>query len=195
MQKFKVGDRVKFSTLHKNFGMAWGNGIATLTIDKVEDVPPSAVPWVGHKQWVHVKESPDSHTISGAFFELVSSAPDIDPAKQYRTRDGREVRIYAVDGGGSRSVHGAIYNPLVSDPDWISGWSEKKWRSDGKHGESGCDSPADLIEVKPEQVVWLVWRRSERHDYFMTYTSKPSATECPNAVAMVAVTIHEGDGL
>jgi hypothetical protein len=29
--------------------------------------------------------------------------------KQYRTRDGREVRIYAVDGGGKYPIHGADF--------------------------------------------------------------------------------------
>ena len=32
----------------------------------------------------------------------------IDMTKTYRTRDGREVRIYAVDGKGDFCVHGAV---------------------------------------------------------------------------------------
>jgi hypothetical protein len=32
----------------------------------------------------------------------------IDINKKYRTRDGREVRIYATDGDGDPLTHGAI---------------------------------------------------------------------------------------
>lgn len=63
----------------------------------------------------------------------------IDINKKYRTRDGREVRIYATDGGGYRPIHGAIKNPV--------GWSNISWRKNGLYVEENkCD--ADLIEVK-----------------------------------------------
>ena len=32
----------------------------------------------------------------------------IDKSKTYRTRDGREVRIYATDGVGDQAIHGAV---------------------------------------------------------------------------------------
>ena len=34
----------------------------------------------------------------------------IDMKKKYRTKDGREVRIYATDGVGHYPVHGAVNN-------------------------------------------------------------------------------------
>ena len=41
--------------------------------------------------------------------------------KKYRTRDGREVRIYAVDGYRDYPIHGAIM-----DDGWcVHYWSEK----------------------------------------------------------------------
>jgi len=65
----------------------------------------------------------------------------IDINKQYKTRDGREVKVYAVDGGGSEPVHGAI---KVG----INRWDIFKWHADGSYlAKSGSD--ADLVEVKP----------------------------------------------
>ena len=71
----------------------------------------------------------------------------INPDKQYRTRDGREVRIYAVDGHGRMSVHGAVFEG--------GGWRSVSWRSDGSRVH--FDAPIDLIEVKPrhKRTVWL----------------------------------------
>jgi|SanBayMetagenome_1026888.scaffolds.fasta_scaffold04503_6 hypothetical protein len=75
----------------------------------------------------------------------------IDPKKQYRTRDGREVRIYAVDGGGPFSVHGAIYKPCLEE------WETRQWPATGHYGSKKTQSPCDLIEVKPriKREVWV----------------------------------------
>ena len=61
--------------------------------------------------------------------------------KKYRTRDGREVRIYAVDGQGPYPVHGSIK---------INGqWEDiEKWKKNGRYYEQG-ENRRDLIEVKP----------------------------------------------
>ena len=82
----------------------------------------------------------------------------IDKSKTYRTRDGREVRIYATDGVGCCAVHGAIYQQT----DWgtvsqsISGqkeWCVTVWDIFGKH----VSSSFDLIEVRPrhKRTLWL----------------------------------------
>lgn len=80
----------------------------------------------------------------------------ISKDKQYRTRDGREVRIYATDGVGECPIHGAIKGHL--------GWSAALWREDGKchwcSSSFGYGPPTpnfDLIEVKPrhKRTVWL----------------------------------------
>jgi hypothetical protein len=65
----------------------------------------------------------------------------IDINKKYRTRDGREVRIYAIDGSGTHSVHGAIYV--------TGGWVSCVWRKDGSFHE--IDYELDLIEAKPRR--------------------------------------------
>lgn len=64
----------------------------------------------------------------------------VELGKQYRTRDGREVRIYAVDGLGAREVHGAIYTPN-------DGWELRAWFSDGMMYT--YPNGDDLVEVRP----------------------------------------------
>ena len=75
----------------------------------------------------------------------------IDPKKQYKTRDGREVRIYAVDGGGTYPVHGAIFEDLE--------WNHQSWAEDGRFDccKGGAGDELDLIEVKPriKREVWV----------------------------------------
>lgn len=78
----------------------------------------------------------------------------ISKDKTYRTRDGREVRIYATDGGpGLSAVHGAIWKPFDDQPYNECEWSLTCWSKDGKH----CRDKYDLIEVKPriKRTVWL----------------------------------------
>ena len=69
----------------------------------------------------------------------------IDPSKTYRTRDGREVRIYAVDGGGHRPIHGAVRDGCE--------WTAYTWLESGE-AALHC---AGLIEVRPriQREVWL----------------------------------------
>lgn len=74
----------------------------------------------------------------------------IDPKKQYRTRDGREVRIYAVYSGSEGNIiHGAVRNG--------SGWGLFAWHNTGCYFEDGKASIHDLIEVKPriKREVWV----------------------------------------
>ena len=71
----------------------------------------------------------------------------ISKDKTYRTRDGREVRIYATDGGGEYPVHGSV---KTND-----GWRPRTWVSNGQVGP--LENAGDLIEVKPriQRTVWL----------------------------------------
>ena len=70
----------------------------------------------------------------------------ISKDKTYRTRDGREVRIYATDGGPTWHIHGAY----KSDGMWLL----HCWDKIGLDGSRKC---LDLIEVKPriKRTVWL----------------------------------------
>jgi hypothetical protein len=73
----------------------------------------------------------------------------IDIDKKYRTRDGREVRIYATDGEHGELVHGAIKHKEY-------GWQSMLWFADG-HYHDGENSCCDLIEVRPrhKRTVWV----------------------------------------
>tara|TARA_R110000782_G_scaffold246573_1_gene333249 strand:+ start:223 stop:558 length:336 start_codon:yes stop_codon:yes gene_type:complete len=70
----------------------------------------------------------------------------IDMSKKYRTRDGREVRIYAVDGAKDYSVHGAFLN---EEKEWLG----ESWTESGERFVKGSHGPRDLVEVKTE--VWV----------------------------------------
>jgi len=72
----------------------------------------------------------------------------IDINKKYRTRDGREVRIYATDGAFMR-VHGAIKND--------GAWHTASWSYAGLWIEDESPHKNDLIEVRPrhKRTVWL----------------------------------------
>ena len=76
----------------------------------------------------------------------------IDINKKYRTRDGREVRIYATDGAMPRPVHGAVKSSYDST------WHSFQWHEDGRlvHNILAVDL-SDLIEVRPrhKRTVWL----------------------------------------
>ena len=72
----------------------------------------------------------------------------IDKNRTYRTRDGREVRIYATDGGGRKKpVQGAVKEK--------DGWYMLAWSKNGI--VSNIDRNLDLIEVRPrhKRTVWL----------------------------------------
>ena len=74
----------------------------------------------------------------------------IDINKKYRTRDGREVRIYATDGRAMYPIHGAILQE--------HGWQQSCWAVDGLHSiSSSGNHSGDLIEVRPrhKRTVWL----------------------------------------
>ena len=66
----------------------------------------------------------------------------IDKNKTYRTRDGREVRIYATDGVGTLPIHGAVKEKGAG-----ADWHIFLWLVDGR--ATGGQDIADLIEVKP----------------------------------------------
>ena len=72
----------------------------------------------------------------------------IDKDKQYRTRDGREVRIYATDGRGLLPIHAA-----VKDGD---GWASCLWNANGGTWIER-ETQLDLVEVRPriQRKVWL----------------------------------------
>ena len=111
----------------------------------------------------------------------------IDINKQYRTRDGREVRIYATDGGGPQPVHGAISG--------LNFWSTANWSKNGSYTVVyGQEHDNDLIEVRPrhKRTVWLhVWNGG-----FVCATEESYYVPAGRiACIKVELDFAEGDGL
>jgi len=116
----------------------------------------------------------------------------IDITKKYRTRDGREVRIYATDGKYPFLVQGAVKTEHGE-------WKQVSWTSGGNFLlVNGCHN--DLIEVRPrhKRTVWLnvyeqstsIWDSKEHAD------SRASRASCGRiACIKVELDFAEGDGL
>lgn len=113
----------------------------------------------------------------------------IDPKKQYRTRQGAEVRIYAVDGDEDMPIHGAILTK--------HGWKVNSWARDGKWCPNVNDG-VDLIEVKPriERTVWVNVYPHLVGDYSETKEGADKRSRA-DRIACVELTIdvEEGHGL
>jgi hypothetical protein len=114
----------------------------------------------------------------------------IDINKKYRTRDGREVRIYATDEGcGVASVHGAI-----KTKDGI--WHVYSWSEDGL-SIFGRERHEDLIEVRRrhKRTVWVTVYPMNR------YQISDENIQCdiypPKRIACIKVELdfEEGEGL
>ena len=79
--------------------------------------------------------------------------------KRYQTRDGREVRLYSVTGGGSFQIHGAYFNLDTGE------WRVDAWTIEGRARLNG-ETEYDLIEIRTaEDVVWAAldnWGVNER---------------------------------
>ena len=112
----------------------------------------------------------------------------INKDKQYRTRDGREVRIYATDGRPPASeVHGAV--------NCGDGWVTHSWYKDGKYcWEQGG---LDLIEVKPriKRTVWLNVYALTVVGYETRYAADDVASKDRLACVKVEIDCEEGEGL
>lgn len=111
----------------------------------------------------------------------------IEIGRTYRTRDGREVRIYAVDGGGHKPIHGAIREG--------DGWVAASWLQGGVsalHINS-------LIEVKPriQREVWLNVYLEVRECLHYETKNRADQGAMPHRIACVKVIIdcEEGEGL
>lgn len=114
----------------------------------------------------------------------------IDKNKTYKTRDGREVRIYAVDVKDEWPVHGAVRNE--------DGWHPVAWMRDGRW--SYQDTLTDLIEVKPriKREVWVnVYPHIGVGQFHLSKAQADMNADVENRIACVKLTIdcEEGEGL
>jgi len=111
----------------------------------------------------------------------------ISKDKQYKTRDGREVRIYATDGTGPYPVHGAIRES--------NGWYSCNWSQYGKYSEEP-DSPSHLVEVKPRIKIER-WVMVNRNGDYSLWLDKPSKSVSVDAFGLTRISfeVEEGEGL
>jgi hypothetical protein len=111
----------------------------------------------------------------------------ISKDKQYRTRDGREVRIYATDGFGDATIHGAVKRQ--------DDWDCICWTKDG----ACIFNPSwNLIEVKPriQRTVWLNVYPDKNGDYSqLRNLADALATTDRLACVKVEIDCEEGEGL
>ena len=115
----------------------------------------------------------------------------IDINKKYRTRNGREVRIYATDHTSSEfTVGGAVREE--------NGWAVHSWTADGRYFIGPSLLNDDLVEVKPriQRTVWL----NVYLDYAVCQGSREDADDACDSLTriaciQVAVDCDEGEGL
>jgi hypothetical protein len=117
----------------------------------------------------------------------------IDKNKTYRTRDGREVRIYATDGIMPTPIHGAIKSSYATE------WHLHKWYEDGRTERNTLAfNMYDLIEVRPrhKRTVWV--NVYGRPDDVTAYNDKWKADQSVSpriACIKVELDFEEGEGL
>jgi hypothetical protein len=118
----------------------------------------------------------------------------ISKDKEYRTRDGREVRIYSTDTEhGFDGVHGATKA--------VHGWELTAWGRNGMKDLSGLQkSRSDLVEVKPriKRTVWFnVYPEPQGTTVGCLSKEAADRFQSPNRIACVKVEIdcEEGEGL
>ena len=110
----------------------------------------------------------------------------IDITKNYKTKDGKEVRIYSVADGGEYPVHGAIKQ---KGGFWHGCWSCTSWTDMGFRVE-GTTTSSDLVEVKPTR--WV----NVYEDYAVTHPSREKADElAASDIRIACVEVKEGDGI
>lgn len=107
--------------------------------------------------------------------------------KQYRTCDGREVRIYASDGGTPNSFHGAIKMDY--------GWDVSSWDD---NGASHVHPNYNLIETKPriQREFWVnVYERYLDGNFPTKERADNYAHERRIACVKIIIDCEEGEGL
>jgi hypothetical protein len=117
----------------------------------------------------------------------------VEMGKEYTTRDGRPVRIYAVDGGGQFPVHCAVRD---DDGSWIARAS----KIDGTWG--ALEDRRDLIEAPRKfrlegfvNINFIGGKAFIGGLYDERQKADDSAHPCRVACVPITIDCREGDGL
>ena len=116
----------------------------------------------------------------------------IDWSRPVQTRDGREVRIYAKDGGSDFPIHGAINHPR-------RGWEVRQWGKDGKI-TSVSEFECDLVNA-PRRVKVERWINVYKNGACSTHASRVIADDYSGtgldriACIQICSEVEEGEGL
>ena len=113
----------------------------------------------------------------------------IDINKKYRTRGGREVRIYSVDANNLDTVHGAH---LRKDGQWMVA----SWGMDG--ARCGYEETSmDLVEVKPriQRTLWVNLFPHTTAMFSHKLDADVYASSARLACVKVEIDCEEGEGL
>lgn len=118
----------------------------------------------------------------------------IDINKQYRTRNGREVKLLMTDSSPAYSVIGA-----VNEGDGY--WSSYRWLACGRHDLAGT-SGDDLVEVKTKHVRWVNMCRGDTGSHYVgCYATREDAVfdsrlaPLGETIACIRIEFEEGEGL
>jgi hypothetical protein len=90
----------------------------------------------------------------------------VEVGKKYKTANGFDVRIYAVDGSNSDAIHGAYHDG--------GHWVSMSWDQEGKYTNSPHQFPrhnAEFDLVQPPLECWI----NTYPDYCATHFSESSA--------------------
>lgn len=123
--------------------------------------------------------------------------------KKYKTRNGRKVKIYSVEGNTNDHIHGAV---MVFDHDTGYKWLFTTWTKDGRYSKDYV-SDLDLVEVKERKKIerWVnvygsnvhVFGTGELGGLYATKELAEASRGDRKVFACVKVTIEceEGEGL
>ena len=98
---------------------------------------------------------------------------------EYKTRDGREARIYAIDGRGGYPLHGAVLDS--------GGWNAATWDRAGRL----IDNEKNDLDLMPPKRVWYVnvYRRPEES---IGHTTREDADMYARDDRVACVRVEEG---